>query len=307
MKKGMKSKLNQHGFTVIEFMIATAVFAIVLAAGSGFFGNLNRSAVVNEELVDMQQDIRTAMITLVRDISMAGYGTNAFGACGNPITPTNLSNGPDAIAIASMGTIAGNLSAVALPGATQLTIGAGADIPPIGQISIDGITNVQAVRVGTTNVVDIDPMLEGAGETYPVGTPILTPSCIQYTVDPVARQLIRNVDGNASLLADGVLDMQLAYALDADDDNLIDDADLSGAFDDGDFVDLPGNFADIRLVRVSLFIQTSRADPNYVLGAPVTLEDHDPTTDPGYDINNYQPFRSRVLTRIVRPRNIGLP
>lgn len=312
IKQNIKSKLNQAGFTLIEFMISTTVFVIVLSSGSSFFNNLNRSAVVNHEIVDMQQDIRMAMVTLVRDISMAGYGIaeSGFGACGNGIVPTNSSTGPDAIAVASMSTIAGNLTAIASPGATQLTIGPALGVPPVGQISIDGITTVNAV-LSAANVVNIDPALTGSaggvGENYPIGTQILTPSCVQYAVNPITRQLMRNVDGVESLLADGVLDMQFAYALDSNGDNLIDDADGSGAFSTGDFVNAPGNLGDIRLIRVSLFIQTTRSDSKYILGTPVTLEDHDPTTVAGYSISNYQPFRSRVLTRIVRPRNIGLP
>lgn len=311
--KSIKLKLNQNGFTLIEFMIATAVFVSVIAAGSGFFSNLNRSAIVNEEMVDMQQDIRMAMVTLVRDISMAGYGINpSFGACGTGLTPTNSNTGPDAIAVASMSNVAGTLGVAALTGATQLTILASppAVVPPLGQISIDGIKTVNAV-LSAGNVVNITPVLTGAaggvGENYAIGTQILTPSCIQYTVDTAARTLNRNVDGVVSLLANGVLDMQFAYALDANDDNLIDDTDGNGTFSAGDFVSVPATLGDIRLVRVSLFIQSARNNTNYVLGAPLPLEDHDPTTDVGYDIINYSPFRSRVLTRIVRPRNIGLP
>lgn len=302
----MQFKANQHGFTVIEFMIATTVFVVVIAAGSSFFGNFNRAAIVNEEMVDMQQDIRIAMVTLTRDIALAGYQTTAFGACGNALTPVNANNGPDTISIVTMGNIVSSLTATALPGAAQLTIGPAAGVPPVGQISLNGITSTNAV-INAGNVVNINPPLAGSGETYPIGTQILTPTCIQYAVDPVTRQLTRTVNGVANLLASGVLDMQFAYALDVNEDNLIDDANGSGVFDAGDFVNAPGNPADIRLVRVSLFIQTSRSDANFINGTPMTLEDHDPTTVPGYSIANYQAFRSRVLTRIVRPRNVGLP
>lgn len=302
----MRSKPYQSGFTIIEFMIATTVFVVVIAAGSSFFGNFNRSAIVNEQLVDMQQDIRIAMVTLTRDIALAGYGTTAFGACGNAITPANANNAPDSISIVSMGTIANTLSAAALPGATQLTIGPILGAPPVGQISLDGITTTTAI-LSAGNVVNINPPLAGSGETYPVGTQILIPSCIQYVVNPATRQLNRVVDGVANLLADGVLDMQFAYGLDVNEDNLIDDTNGNGAFDEGDFVNTPGSSDDIRLVRVSLFVQTSRSDANYITGAALTLEDHDPTADAGYNIGDYQSFRSRVLTRIVRPRNVGLP
>ncbi|MFQ5587260.1 MAG: PilW family protein [Nitrospiria bacterium] len=294
---------NQHGFTVLEFLIATTVFVTVMAAGSDFFNSMNRSSVVNSELTDMQQDVRAAMLTLVRDISMSGYGTSSFGACNNPITPTNSSSGPDAISVVSMSTAATTLAAAAAPGASSLTLA-----PPavVGTISLNGIRTTTAVlSAGTT--VNINPPLDISGETYPVGTQVLTPSCIQYSVNPVTRDLTRTVGGVGSILASGVIDMQFAYALDANGDGRIDDANASGSFDAGDFVNLPLNLDTIRLVRVSLYLQTIQPDRNYGNGAPITLEDHNPTTDPGYTLAAYQPFRSRILTRIVRPRNIGLP
>ncbi len=297
-----QKKLNQKGFTILEFLIATTVFVIVMSAGSEFFNNMNRSAVVNSQLTDVQQDVRSAMLTLVRDISMAGYGVTSFGACPNPITPTNSSSGPDGISIANLATIATTLAAPGAAGSGKLTLN---DLV-VGTISLNGIKTTTAVLdSGTT--VNINPALDASGENYAANTPVLTPGCVSYAVNPATRELTRTVDGVGSVLASGVIDMQFAYALDANGDGRIDDANLSGAFDEGDFVNLPTTLDAIRLVRVSLYVQTSRADPNYTNGTPITLEDHDPTTDTGYNLINYQPFRSRILTRIVRPRNIGLP
>lgn len=294
-----KYRSNQKGFTLLEFMISTTVFVIVISAGSDFFNNLNRSSAVNEEMVDMQQDIRVAMLTLVRDISMAGYNTTSFGNCTNALTPVNASNGPDTISVVSMSNIATTLTTVAAPTASQLILASNVT----GSISLNGILATNAVGTGST--VTITPPL-AQGETYPVGTPILTPSCIEYQVDTNNRQLTRTVNGVQTVLANGVLDMQFAYALDANEDGLIDDTNTNGTFDSSDFVNLPTDLDAIRLVRVSLFVQPNLADERYTQGAPETLEDHDPTNDTGYDITTYQKYRSRVLTRVVRPRNIGI-
>ncbi len=300
--KLLGKKSNQTGFTVLEFLIASTIFVVVMAAGSDFFNNMNRSAVVNSALTDVQQDARAAMLTLVRDISMAGYGVTSFGACPNAITPTNSNSGPDGISIANMATIATTLAAPGAPGNAKITL---ADLVE-GTISFNGIRTATAVLdVGTT--VNISPALDSSGEQYPAGTPILTPGCVVYSLNPATRELSRTIGGVGSVLASGVMDMQFAYALDANGDGRIDDANLSGAYDAGDFVNLPADLSSIRLVRVSLYLQTGQGDPRYILGVPETLEDHDPTTDGGYDLADYQPFRSRVLTRIVRPRNIGLP
>ncbi len=294
-------KSNQQGFTLIEFMIASVIFMVVMSSGSDFFNNMNRSAVVNSELTDVQQDIRAAMLTLVRDISMAGYGTTSASTCTNAITPTNLSTGPDQISMASMGNVLTTLTVAAAPGDTKITV---ASALTAGTISINGIKTTTAAA-GTNPT--ISPAIDASGEGFPIGTQILNPTCVEYDVNTGTRELSRSVGGVASVLASGVLDMQFAYALDADGDNLIDDANLSGGFDTGDFVNTTTDPASIRLVRVSLFVQTNQSDDRYINGAAVTLEDHDPTGDAGYTLAAYQPFRSRVLTRIVRPHNIGLP
>ncbi|MBN4054098.1 PilW family protein [Nitrospira defluvii] len=298
-----RRRLNEEGFTVIEFLIASTVFIVVMAAGSEFFGSLNSLSTRNVQVTEMQQDIRAAMITLVRDISMAGYGTTSTGVCSNALTPTNSSSGPDSIDIATFGTLATTLSAATSAEASSLSLVA----QTLGTISINGIRTVTAIA-GTGNDVNISPILP-PGESYPAGTAILTANCIQYSLDTATRELTRTVDGTGSVLAEGIIDIQFAYALDADGDGLIDDADSDGAFDTDDFINNPSaaNLDNIRLVRVSIISHTLRPDPKYSDGAPLTLEDHNPTSDTGYSIADYQAYRSRLLTRIVRPRNIGLP
>jgi len=65
-------KKMDRGFTLVEILVALAVSAIVLLAGSSFFLSMKKSYTIQEKVVGMQQDIRAAMEMITRDIRMAG-------------------------------------------------------------------------------------------------------------------------------------------------------------------------------------------------------------------------------------------
>lgn len=67
---------RQNGFTLLELMIAMAVGLIVLAAVYGVFIFQNKRYSIEEQIVEMQQNARAAMTTMVREIRMAGYDPN---------------------------------------------------------------------------------------------------------------------------------------------------------------------------------------------------------------------------------------
>jgi type IV pilus assembly protein PilW len=61
------------GFTLIELMIAMVVSGIVMAAIYAAYEMQVRSQITNQALVDMQQEMRAAMLIMERDLRMAGY------------------------------------------------------------------------------------------------------------------------------------------------------------------------------------------------------------------------------------------
>jgi type IV pilus assembly protein PilW len=70
MKKPLK--LN-WGFTLVELMIAMAIFGIASAALYASYQAQQNSYHTQEQVSDMQQNLRTALFFLNRDIRMAGY------------------------------------------------------------------------------------------------------------------------------------------------------------------------------------------------------------------------------------------
>lgn len=70
----------QNGFTLVELMIAMALGAIVAAAVLTSFLSQNRSYLAQDDMVEMQQNGRSALDMLTRDLRSAGFDPNNLGA-----------------------------------------------------------------------------------------------------------------------------------------------------------------------------------------------------------------------------------
>ena len=65
-------KERQAGFTLIELMIAVAITAFVLAATFATYTTQQKSQVLQDQIAEMQQNLRAAMLMMTRDIREAG-------------------------------------------------------------------------------------------------------------------------------------------------------------------------------------------------------------------------------------------
>lgn len=77
-KKNLNSQVN--GFTLVELMIALLIGSIVIASVYTVFISQHRSYNAQENVVEMQQNLRVSMDMLVYDIRSAGYDPNNLGA-----------------------------------------------------------------------------------------------------------------------------------------------------------------------------------------------------------------------------------
>ena len=64
---------NNQGFTLVEMMIAVAIFGIVMAGIYQTYDSQQKTYIVQEQIIDMQQNHRTAVYFLGQDLRMAGY------------------------------------------------------------------------------------------------------------------------------------------------------------------------------------------------------------------------------------------
>ncbi len=75
---------NERGFTIVELLVGLAIGLILLGVAVKIFLVQQRAYSVQEQLSEMQQNIRAAMDMIVKESKMAGY--NPTGASFNGIT-----------------------------------------------------------------------------------------------------------------------------------------------------------------------------------------------------------------------------
>ncbi len=76
MRKG--NRLDQKGITLIELLIGFAISAIVVGGIYRVFVAQSKAYVVQDQVVEVQQNIRSAMEILLRDLRMAGYDNDSL-------------------------------------------------------------------------------------------------------------------------------------------------------------------------------------------------------------------------------------
>lgn len=70
---------NKNGFSLIELMIAMAIFSVVIAAIYGVYISTNKTITTQNAVAGVQQNTRSALEVMVRDIRMAGYNIENLG------------------------------------------------------------------------------------------------------------------------------------------------------------------------------------------------------------------------------------
>jgi len=351
---------NEAGATLTELMAGVVITLLVAAAGFTVLTSSEKAATVNEQTAQTQQNGRVAMELVARDLKMAGFGLVSGGgtinnctAAGSTVpilpldnTPAGADTGPDSVRLVvptRLSTLNGQHPAAPPAAITQLALQAGAvasmGITTNQSVSVNGAAsgNIQSIAGDTLTLTN--PI--AAPALFPGGTVVYWMQCITYAITSNATKcagsgpcLLRgirdttvadiNLDPNMVPIADGIEDLQLAYACDgctgtAVPDGIVDDQNANGNFDAGDFISnnawatAPMTPEKIRLVRVTVVARQPREDLGLGEGksevqatGPVIVEDHNPSSDAGFVSSEYSHFRRRVLTRTVQLRNVGL-
>ena len=85
---------KSNGFTLIELLVAMAITGIVAGAIFTAFQSQQKSYLIQDQITEMQQNLRAGMDLMVREIRMAGYdphgdsGAGITAAAGNTLTFT---------------------------------------------------------------------------------------------------------------------------------------------------------------------------------------------------------------------------
>ena len=287
----MRSHLIAHrlrgfkGLTLIELLVAMAISAVLIAAIYRTFIWQQKTYVVQEQVVDMQQNVRVAINRMMREIRMAG-----FGSISDVLALPDLGNGrgvngftqvvtPGSTTITIVGGFKpirrdnGDPILVASASGNQITLNYATDEFDGNAhrfICIGGIES-NTVQSRSERILTLDEPLR---YTHPPGTPIYKIHAITYGLrnnDDGVRVLFRDlypntVSSQRDTVAENIENLQFEY-LDAN----------------GITTTNPG---DIRMIRVTITARTRMPDPEFKGGA--------------------EGFRRRTITSNIHVRNMGV-
>ena len=300
MNKTRHVKSNEKGFTLVELLVAMAITGIVAGAIFTAFQSQQKSYLVQDQVAEMQQNLRAGMDIMVRDIRMAGYSQGAPGFGITDIRPRDKDYNVDV-------TITGN-------GAFEFT----ADFDNNGTLSGGETISYSVYDFPVAHPDGINDLARNSG-----GGRQLVAENIEALGFAYAFDVVNNATGNPP--GDGILDTynvggneQVIWAVDANGDNRLDrnlDTDGDGDIDENDGPGPGGNGLiggtaiadvdrkDIRAVRIWMLARTEYGDKSFLNTKTYTVGNKVITPNTDADPNNDN-LRMRLLETIVKCRNM---
>jgi prepilin-type N-terminal cleavage/methylation domain-containing protein len=272
---------KEKGLTLIELLVAFVISGLLIAGLYRTFIGQQKTYTVQEQVIDMQQNVRAAVNRMMSEIRMAGFGNVSM------VLPVTYTTGTFNNVLNLNTPTAGSLTIVSADGGTStltveggigqnqvivstLTDGQGNALFDTGNrkyISIGGVEShtITSIDSGTKTITLNGPL----GFCHPVGTPAYTVRALSYQVATVngIPTLLRNenMGDGVQPQGDSIENLQFTY-LDADGN-------------------VTANPLDIRIITVSLTARTERQDP---------------------DLENGDGYRRRQIVSNIHLRNMGL-
>jgi type IV pilus assembly protein PilW len=257
---------KKEGLTLIELLIALVLSSILIAALYRVFISQQKAYTVQDQVADMQQNVRGAIGQMVREIRMAGYGGN-LAFFGNINGFTSIITPADHSITIILADEIGALKQNAAKGTNQLKV-TNARVFNTDRkkyLCLNGLNHylVQGIEGDTISLTT--SLVEG----HPINEPVYLVKAISYDLGLKGSKTIlrrnENTGGGAQPLAENIESLQFIY------------------FDkDGDEAMSP---SDIRMVKVTVTSKTDMIDPGYKGG---------------------DGYRRRILSTNIKVRNMGI-
>ena len=258
---------KKKGLTLVELLIALVLSSILIAALYRVFISQQRIYMVQDQVADIQQNVRIAIGQMTKEIRMAGYGGNILdifdniNGFSNIVTPANNSI---TILLADQ---VGVLKQNAMKGNNQLKV-TNASIFNTDKkkyLCLNGLNNylVQSITADTVTMTTV------LAEDHIIKEPVYLVKAITYNLGRSGSKTVlrrnENTGGGGQPLAENMESLQLTYF------------DANG--------NITTNPQDIRMIRVMVTVKTNLSDPEYKGG---------------------DGYRRRVLSSYIKVRNMGL-
>jgi len=318
MNKKNQKKLTDQGFTLVELMVALAISLVVMGAIFLTFKSQQDSYVIQDQITAMQQNLRSAMYMLTRDIQMAGYYTNFdadqytmdwddLDGDTEPIRPlifgqnnvaggSGVKNNTDEIVIVKASSEGRPLVAGedATAGTITLTT---RDLDGDGDDDLNNTGKKYGLLVkedlSTAEFFEVDSASGainppgGLAQNYGEGDLIFRADVVIYRIDedatnPSLRRRNLGSDNGYRVIAENIDNIQFRYLL-----------------NDGTWTNNPaGQVPNVRAVEISLLARTAKINRGYTDTNTYNIGDVSQTPNDAY--------RRKLLSSKVKTRNIGL-
>jgi type IV pilus assembly protein PilW len=280
-KQHKKQSANlQHGFTLVELLVAMAMAVIVMTALYSTFKSQQDSYVNQEVVAEMQQNLRAALYMMARDIRIAGYDPTELADAGI------VSAGPQSI----------NFTFDINDGIDNDADGTVDEIdePIINDGDVNDANENITYSLDTTDADNPRLVRNAGGGDQPVADYIDAVGFAYAFDNDGDDQLDSSAGGHIIWAIDSDGDDKLDLNLDTNDDGVIDTNDSTAGVALSPQVDINR----IRAVRIWLLARTGKVDRSF-------------TNSTIYVVSNQQPqyndnFRRRLLTTAISCRNMNL-
>jgi prepilin-type N-terminal cleavage/methylation domain-containing protein len=258
---------KKNGVTLIELLIALVLGSLLTAALYRAFIGQQKTYTVQDQVADMQQNVRIAIGQITKEIRMAGYGGDMLSIFNNIngftdiITPA--SNTITIILADDVGVLKQNTA----KGTNQLKVTNASvfNTDKKKYLCLNGLNNYLIQGVTEDTIILTAPLAEG----HPINQRVCLVKAISYYLGlSGAKTVVRrneNTGGGGQPLADNIESLEFSYF------------DTNG--------DLTANPSDIRMVKVTITARTNLLDPQLKGG---------------------DGYRRRTLSSNIKVRNMGL-
>lgn len=194
---------KDSGFTLVELLIALAMLAGVTAAIFSLYNMQHRVTHIEEDVVDVQQNVRTGMDSILSDLKAAGFG-NFIPPLGSYPSPIDSSSTATSLTInAASATGAAVRIDFGIPPTLTTNVAAGTPITfSLSSAPVSSTANASVFSVGdTVKIINTADKSQPANTSFtvsavntPAGTIQLTPAASIGTVTFVNGYIIARDD-----------------------------------------------------------------------------------------------------------------
>lgn len=205
MRRSSPDHDDENGVTLVELMVGIVISATIIAGGFAVLTTTNKAQSVNSQTIETQQNVRTAIDLISRDIKQAGFGmVGPVGNCPTAIVPRDntvggADVGPDRISlVVPVGNPVGAVAAPAWvlqgavgPGFNQITLPSTQAVTDMtaqagttlnnSTITIRGVATATVTATSGSSIT-ITPV--AAPVAFGANAPVYLLQCVTYQVIP---------------------------------------------------------------------------------------------------------------------------